>query len=95
MNKYTYILLKINLETGDVEMDNKTLNGKDMNKDFEKEMNKVYEILKLNQKENKQNKKVNFNFTNTPKFGFYDVSKKSYLDNGTGDRTEIRYYGRF
>lgn len=87
MDNYTYVLLKINIKTGEVKME-KQLSNEKKEKEFVKEIKEIYKTLKLNPNYNKD-----YNPKPVPKFGYYDLSKKSYLDNKTSDRTEIRYYG--
>ena len=56
------------------------------------EIDKVYKDLKISSRNNSY-RNSNSDYSNK-KFGFYDYSKKSFLDNKTNIKAGYGYYGR-
>ena len=82
-NNYIYVILKIDKKNGGIEVIKKS------DKTNEKEIKKIYDKLKINEYNSKQQYN-NFH----SRISIYDPNKKSYVDNKTSTRIGSNYYGR-
>lgn len=82
-NDYIYVILKIDKKNGGIDVIKKS------EKTTEEEIKKIYDKLKLDE----YNQKQQYNNFQS-RISIYDPNKKSYVDNKTSTRIGSNYYGR-